>query len=522
MICRNLMKGCIVVLAVLAVSIPAYSALWDNGDLNDNHWGTALNWVSGFVPDDSENVYIEQAVNTSEPNQSCLVPFGYTTEEVGLIFLQQTPSSPPANLIPEEAAFLAVEGTLNANKIYQCDGANKAGYILVNGGDLNLSGELFIGHNGPGALEIVSGTVDAQKILLTDHSDLNGIGYYKQTGGVVTSREQFFNGMKGTSTTEISGGTLNCVQFYTAVAANASGTVTISGTGELNCGVLLIGASGSGAAVFNIDGGAVNTSDVLMPDTRESGELNVSGGQLNVTSRLWVGRENSPTQVGTLTITGGTINAESLLVPSGSSVYLQGGTINLTNHIFDLLGGTVDFDGGTLVMDGNYGGAVQNAINNGYFVSSLGYVLYDYDVTNPGKTTVIGTDVFPVVPANGISSVSTLPYFAWDTETGTYTLYISTDPDPFTNSDFSYAGLTDPAYQMAANDYLDPDTVYYWGYNDGSSNSTVSSFTTEGPVCDGENPLSADINEDCLVTLADFAEVANQWLGCNLINGICP
>ena len=170
-----------------------------------------------------------------------------------------------------------------------------------------------------------------------------------------------------------------------------------------------------------------------------TGTVNMSGGTLTVQttatdpeewrSHFIIGNEGD----GTLNMSGGTIITEydMIVCRSGhgdSVVNMTGGTINVggkldLSHLwsgrstFNLDGGVVtaidlwmnynaklNLIDGVMILDGNKEAIVQNYISLGritaYDLQSAVFV--DYDVTNPGKTTIMGnanSDVPPVVDA---------------------------------------------------------------------------------------------------------------------------
>ena len=71
---------------------------------------------------------------------------------------------------------------------------------------------------------------------------------------------------------------------------------------------------------------------------------------------------------------------------------------------------------------------------------------------------------------------------------------------------------------------MDFTTQYFWridtNLSSGLGIGDVWDYTTDAPVCDP--PMAGDTNDDCVVDLNDFADLASDWLRCTLINGLCP
>jgi hypothetical protein len=103
-----------------------------------------------------------------------------------------------------------------------------------------------------------------------------------------------------------------------------------------------------------------------------------------------------------------------------------------------------------------------------------------------------------------------LSWFPGTVTSVTNTVYIGTDPDPFTNPDFTIPvakGAADPS-QIILNispqypDGLASNTEYYWGVNNGAIDSEIWVFTTQ---------LASDLNGDGVVNLLDFALLSQGW-----------
>ena len=152
----------------------------------------------------------------------------------------------------------------------------------------------------------------------------------------------------------------------------------------------------AGEPTLTITGGSLELAEwVWWGDGADSFAVwNISGGTVDVLNAEfelgWGGG------AGTLNMTGGTINAKEFVVPTGSGAYgelfLHDGTFNITEAggltVND--NGMLDIYNGTLLLEGDETAKVAGYIDIGKIIGAGGTatVLYDYDVTNPGMTTV--------------------------------------------------------------------------------------------------------------------------------------
>ena len=168
-----------------------------------------------------------------------------------------------------------------------------------------------------------------------------------------------------------------------------------------------VGYSEGGA--LTVDGGTlvVAADDLLLGKNGGEGILNMISGSIDVARDFEVGGGNP----GIVNMTGGTITvADDFEIPetegnpdSPAQVHLNGGTISIGGdlHMFEY--GLLDISAGTLIIDGNSVSDVQGFIDNGWITAydGDGTVQLDYDVTNPGKTTVKGVHNLKPNPIDG-------------------------------------------------------------------------------------------------------------------------
>jgi hypothetical protein len=168
-----------------------------------------------------------------------------------------------------------------------------------------------------------------------------------------------------------------------------------------------VGYSEGGA--LTVDGGTlvIASDDLLLGKNDGSATLTMISGTITINRDLEVAGGNP----GTINMTGGTIIVgDDFEIPetegnpdSPAQVHLNGGTITIGGdlHMFEY--GLLDITAGTLIIDGNSVSDVQGFIDNGWITAydGDGTAQLDYDVTNPGKTTVKGVHKLKPNPIDG-------------------------------------------------------------------------------------------------------------------------
>jgi hypothetical protein len=155
---------------------------------------------------------------------------------------------------------------------------------------------------------------------------------------------------------------------------------------------------------LDISGGSLTAAGAYVGVDNASGHgiLNISGGLFS-SGALQVGWGG----IGTVNITGGVIELSDNLVVPGltgtGTVNLHGGTINASDLRLTSDSGVLDITTGTLILDGDDTATIQTNIDNGRLTAyeGQGMLNVDYDVTNPGKTTVTATPLLKPNPADG-------------------------------------------------------------------------------------------------------------------------
>ncbi len=161
---------------------------------------------------------------------------------------------------------------------------------------------------------------------------------------------------------------------------------------------LVQGDNGAGGVIRVQSGGSLTTSNVWtgVGYNRNAQMIVEPGGRLTCGDHLWIGF-TSPA-VGTLAINGGTVNVAGQfgLGWSSGTGYLNirsNGVLNLSQFSASqsISGASVvDIELGAMVIQGDYSGAVRDYIVAGKIrgYGGSGTPIYDYDISNPGKTTV--------------------------------------------------------------------------------------------------------------------------------------
>ncbi|MFB0525658.1 MAG: hypothetical protein ACETVZ_08945, partial [Phycisphaerae bacterium] len=240
-------------------------------------------------------------------------------------------------------------------------------------------------------------------------------------------------------------------------------------------------AAGSSTGALAVDGGTLTITDRLVVAQSEgsNGTLNMISGTITAGGNFAVARRGS----GTLNMTGGTITVGGTLqIPltdtATAHANLHGGILTANNLEMRAAGGvgTMDIRAGTLIINGDAVSTVQGYIDNGWITAydGNGTLQLDYDVTNPGNTTLTAfiperTSTLNPIPAYGAKDVPYDAVLSWTP--GIYAdkhdVYFGTVFDDVNNADRTNPlGVLVSQGQTAAT--YDPDGLlefgqtYYW------------------------------------------------------------
>ena len=138
--------------------------------------------------------------------------------------------------------------------------------------------------------------------------------------------------------------------------------------------------------------------------------------------------------------------------------------------------------------------------------------------TVPAKAT--GPD-----PFDGETGVSPLRTCNWIAVPGADTYDVYWDPNEALVAAGDASVYVGQQSGISFTPEMEFETQYFWRIDTnltagGSFEGDVWTYTTGAPICDP--PLLGDTDDDCVVNMTDFANVASDWLLCTLVNGLCP
>ena len=253
-----------------------------------------------------------------------------------------------------------------------------------NNGLPNGQQRVFI--NGPSTVNIGSAVNDAfNRIWFADNSAgdvlVNMTGGSLSTSLALGDSKNFELATVGNATFHMTGGTVSVgLHFEMAPDASQPGVATlIMDGGAMNVAGRLYGPYGTNrTAKVEMNNGVLTVDQFFLADgVGSTGTLTMTGGTLNATSRFWA-PTNLDAKNGTahVQLNGGIINA---------------GDFHLTNDGPANIKGTMDIRGGTLIAKGDLtatlNGYVAHGWLTGYGFADTGHVVISYD-SGTNKTTV--------------------------------------------------------------------------------------------------------------------------------------
>ena len=274
-------------------------------------------------------------------------------------------------------------------------------------------------------------------------------------------------------------------------------------------------------SALTVDGGVLTmTEDLLLGKNGGSGTLNMISGTINVGKDLEVGGGDP----GVINMTGGTIIVgDDLTIPesagSTAEVNLNGGTIILDDSysggssLYITAGGTLNIGGGTLIIKPDKAWKIPGFVDDGFIIGygGDGTVYADYDVTNPGQTTVYAIHKLNPNPVDGSTVAAgqvelswTLPDPCVPGEPVPVDVYFTHDldklmqfTDPASMQVVSQSNVTSVAVQTV------PKTRYYWAVDTyiGDPNDPIF-----GPIFSflaGNVPPKVDAGADAVSWVTD-------------------
>ncbi len=233
-----------------------------------------------------------------------------------------------------------------------------------------------------------------------------------------------------------------------------------------------------GKPELTITGGNVELSDFVWWGDYDNIEAfwYQSGGTVTVAEEFELGWGPDTGGAGTLDMTGGTISAAELVIPTGSGAYgefyLRGGTFEVRDSggLEMNNNGLIDVSGGTLIIEGDSTSQINSLIDSSQitFYGGGGLAVLDYDVRNPGKTTLTASNHSPINGSYYEDFWVNLTWLAVDSA-ASYDVYLGDDFDSVSDGTgdtfrvnqtllFYVAGFAPYPYP----DGLVPGTTYYW------------------------------------------------------------
>jgi hypothetical protein len=256
-----------------------------------------------------------------------------------------------------------------------------------------------------------------------------------------------------------------------------------------------------------------------------------SGGTITLTGSPGIHEFGWGGASGTWVMTGGTVNAKGISIPSGpgnsGTILLQGGTYNVGTARGGLVmreGGLIDITEGTLILEGDQTAAINDLIDAGQITSydSSGIFQIDYDLRNPGFTTVTAVKAekaYNPDPADGaVYSEDVWTTLSWmpASVAVSHNVYFGDNFDDVdSGTGGTFRGNQGEAYYLVGfagypyPDGLVPGTTYYWRIdevNDADPNSPwkgdVWSFSIPPRTAYDPNPADGAESVDPNVELS--------------------
>jgi len=265
--------------------------------------------------------------------------------------------------------------------------------------------------------------------------------------------------------------------------------------GGVSGGVVTISSGGTVQTVVGDGTGRVS----MAQSVNENGTLNMNGGTATFGGILDVGYAGT----GHINLDGGTISAADFVMRSSGGV------------------GTMDITGGKLIIDGDKTSLINGYISNGWITAhdGLGTVNVDYNVPDPGKTTVTGYLATPQAtnpsPNSGATNVpvdANLSWTAGDDAVSHDVYFGTTSPGTFQGN--QTATTFDPGT-------LAFGTIYYWRIDEVNDTNVVTGTVWDFTTTTGQatNPSPANnatgVATDAILswTASDYAVSHDVYFG---------
>ena len=247
---------------------------------------------------------------------------------------------------------------------------------------------LYVATTGTATLEIIAGGYATNAYGYIGY-DVGGVGTATVSGGTWANSGDLYVGYQGTGTLNVTGGSVTNTDGY------CWGSATVSSGTWANSGTLFVGIGS-----LNITGGSVTNVDATIGDqgTGSMGYVTVTGGTWATSGDLRVGNIGSPRGGdGTLTMNGGLVSVAGTLTQETGGNY--GGFFNAGYGTINLnAGGTLQIGVG-----GTTGVLVSSTLtNNGTLIFNRSDAsTYSGTISGSGAVTKAGAGTLTFSGSNG-------------------------------------------------------------------------------------------------------------------------
>ncbi len=413
-------------------------AYWDDKDAGDSDWDSPSNWNPDVLPTSNDSITIDI------PQSHCYVNSGVTAN-CNDISLGQWKADTNDCYLDVNGGTVLVGGDAKIG-VFQVTGAGGGvGQLVLSSGNFNVAGDMHVGFDGKGTLQMTGGAVNIDGMLYTPGggpllggSSYAGQCYINLEGGTINAgglnRSSDWTN-PGICDINITGGTLiidgdesHTVSWYvesqwmkyaTDKSIKWDYDVTNAGKTTVTAAVGSYWTDGDGGNsnwddADNWDGGVPNSADftairitdkaviaagmsaacddLIIADVNEGTcELEMTGGSLAVTDDLTIGRFGL--SVGLLDLDDGDVNVGGDMYISnsaGGDMYIsKGGSATI-----DMDGGTLDVTGTLHAPAGWYGFSTIDLTAGTFTVGGLDWnPKGTIDVNIGGGTWIITGDV---------------------------------------------------------------------------------------------------------------------------------
>ena len=241
------------------------------------------------------------------------------------------------------------------------------------------------------------------------------------------------------------------------------------------CTQLTLGGPSGGT--IRVAGGIFNVtqnSAIMGNAAGENGTLILNSGQFIAGGNFYVGLAGTATAY----FDGGTASIASVFgigerSTSIATVYLGVSKVTCETFRMDDSGGAtvlMDIANGTLIVDGDESAKIQTYIDNGWIIgfAGVGTLEMDYDIRNPGKTTLTAVHPLGISPVNNQIVTVDVNALTWNlpepTQAGaavTCDVYFGTEINPY-SPDYDYAKVVTNGSVESYAVTLDTGKIYYW------------------------------------------------------------